>query len=338
MLANFLIGLREGLEAALVVSILIAYLVKTDRRNLVPRIWIGVGIAVAISLGFGAILTFGPKGLTFEAQELIGGGLSIIAVGFVTWMIFWMASAARSMSGQLRSKIDKAAEAKPWSLVIVAMLAVGREGLETALFLWAATEAAARGTGRTTSPLLGAALGIAVAVVLGYLIYRGALKINLDPFFTWTGVFLIIVAGGVLAYAVHDLQEAHVLPGLNNLAFDVSHVDSADLVVRHAAQGCLQLLPATTMLELSAWLLYVIPTLTLFLPWCSSVRTPSLRTDRLRSPLLHPEGNDHDPRLPTPDPVCLDLRCSPCRLLAACTDNAPFGIAKCWRLARTRAP
>ena len=135
-----------------------------------------------------------------------------------------MASAARSMSGQLRSKIDKAAEAKPWSLVIVAMLAVGREGLETALFLWAATQAAARGTGGTASPLLGAALGIAVAIVLGYLIYRGALKINLTRFFTWTGVFLIIVAGGVLAYAVHDLQEAHVLPGLNNLAFDVSHV------------------------------------------------------------------------------------------------------------------
>ncbi len=265
MLANFLIGLREGLEAALVVSILIAYLVKTDRRNLVPRIWIGVGIAVAISLGFGAILTFGPKGLTFEAQELIGGGLSIIAVGFVTWMIFWMASAARSMSGQLRSKIDKAAEAKPWSLVIVAMLAVGREGLETALFLWAATQAAARGTGGTASPLLGAALGIAVAIVLGYLIYRGALKINLTRFFTWTGVFLIIVAGGVLAYAVHDLQEAHVLPGLNNLAFDVSHVIPPTSWYGTLLKGVFNFSPATTKLELAAWLLYVIPTLTIFL-------------------------------------------------------------------------
>jgi hypothetical protein len=111
MFANFLIGLREGLESALVVSILIAYLVKSDRRYLVPRIWLGVGIATAVSLGFGAALTFGPNGLTFEAQELIGGLLSIIAVGFVTWMIFSMAKAARTISGGLREQIDKAADA-----------------------------------------------------------------------------------------------------------------------------------------------------------------------------------------------------------------------------------
>ena len=172
LLGNFLIGLREGLEAALVVSILVAYLVKSERRHLLSRIWIGVGIAVGISLAFGFALTFGPKGLTFEAQELIGGLLSIIAVGFVTWMIFWMARAARSISGELRSQIDHSAEAKPWSLVVVAMLAVGREGLETALFLWAATRAAARSTGGTALPLAGAALGLAIAIMLGYLIYR----------------------------------------------------------------------------------------------------------------------------------------------------------------------
>ena len=218
MFANFLIGLREGLEAALVVSILIAYLMRSGRRSLLPRIWLGVANASAVSLAFGAALTFGPKGLTFEAQELIGGSLSIVAVGFVTWMIFWMAKAARTISGGLRAQIDRTTETRPWSLVVVAMLAVGREGLETALFLWAATQAAARDTGATAVPLIGAALGLAVAILLGYLIDRGAVKINLTPFFIWSGAFLIIVAAGVLAYGVHDLQEARFLPGLHNLA------------------------------------------------------------------------------------------------------------------------
>jgi high-affinity iron transporter len=265
MLANFLIGLREGLEAALIVSILIAYLVKSGRRHLLPQIWIGVGIAVAVSLAFGAALTFGPKGLTFEAQELIGGLLSIVAVGFVTWMIFWMAKAARTLSGELRAQLDKAADAGRWSLTVVAMLAVGREGLETALFLWAATQAAAGGTGSTAGPLLGAALGLVLAMVLGYLIYRGALKINLGRFFTWTGAFLIVIAAGVLAYGVHDLQEAGLLPGLNNLAFDVSGVIPPTSWYGTVLKGVFNFSPATTVLQAAAWLLYFIPTLAIFL-------------------------------------------------------------------------
>jgi len=265
MLANFLIGLREGLEAALIVSILIAYLVKSGRRHLLPQIWIGVGIAVAVSLAFGAALTFGPKGLTFEAQELIGGLLSIVAVVFVTWMIFWMAKAARTLSGELRAQLDKAADAGRWSLTVVAMLAVGREGLETALFLWAATQAAAGGTGSTAGPLLGAALGLVLAIVLGYLIYRGALKINLGRFFTWTGAFLIVIAAGVLAYGVHDLHEAGLLPGLNNLAFDVSGVIPPTSWYGTVLKGVFNFSPATTVLQATAWLLYFIPTLAIFL-------------------------------------------------------------------------
>jgi high-affinity iron transporter len=265
MLANFLIGLREGLEATLIVSILVAYLVKSNRRHLLPRIWLGVAIAVAVSLAFGAILTFGPRGLTFEAQELIGGLLSIVAVIFVTWMIFWMAKAARSMSGDLRAQIDRASDARHWSLVVVAMLAVGREGLETALFLWAATSATTQGEAGAAVPLTGAALGLLVAVGLGYAIYRGALKINLTRFFTWTGAFLILIAGGVLAYGVHDLQEARFLPGLNNLAFDVSGAVPPTSWYGTLLKGIFNFSPATTVLEAAAWLLYVIPTMTLFL-------------------------------------------------------------------------
>jgi high-affinity iron transporter len=261
VLGNALIGLREGLEAGLVVSILVAFLVRTDRRSELPKVWLGVGIAVVVSAGVTLALALAQQQLTFEAQETFGGILSIIAVGFVTWMIFWMASAARSLSGQLRAQIDDAAEAKPWSLVIVAMLAVGREGLETALFLWAATKAA----GSTTTPLVGAALGLAVAVTLGYLIYRGALKINLTKFFTWTGAFLIIVAAGVLAYGVHDLQEARFLPGLYNLAFDVSHVIPPGSWYGTLLKGIFNFSPATTKLEAVAWVAYVVPTMALFL-------------------------------------------------------------------------
>ncbi|WP_067441290.1 iron uptake transporter permease EfeU [Nocardioides jensenii] len=269
MLSNYLIGLREGLEAALVVSILVAYLVKSGRTSLLPRVWVGVGIAVLISLGFGAALTYGPRGLTFEAQEFIGGTLSIVAVGFVTWMVFWMARAARGLGGELRGQIDVAAEGSRWGLVIVAMFAVGREGLETALFIWAATQAGTRETvGSVTptwEPLLGAGLGILTAVVLGYLIYRGAISINLSRFFTWTGGFLIVVAAGVLAYGVHDLQEARFLPGLHDVLFDISDTIDPAGWLGTLIKGVFNISMVTTKLEGLVWVLYLVPTMTFFL-------------------------------------------------------------------------
>lgn len=253
MTGNFLIGLREGLEAVLVVVLLLAYLRKSGRSRLLPRIYAGVAIAVAVSLGFGALLTFGPRGLTFEAQEAIGGGLSILAVGFVTWMVFWMATASKTLAHDLRGKLDEAAEGSGWALVLVAALAVGREGLETALFLWAAT----RATGETWEPLLGAGLGILTAIALGALLHRGVLRINLSKFFTWTGAALIIVAGGVLAYGVHDLQEAAILPGLHSLAFDVSHIVAPGSFTGTLLKGVFNFSPATTWLEAIVWVAYV---------------------------------------------------------------------------------
>lgn len=271
MLANYLIGLREGLEASLVVVILVAYLVKSGRRHLLGRIWAGVAAAIAISLAFGALLTFGPKGLTFEAQEAIGGGLSIVAVGFVTWMIFWMARHSRALSGELKGAVDKAVDGARGGLVLVAMLAVGREGLETALFLWAATQAAARDNASTTAPIVGALLGLLTAVALGVAVYKGALRLDLGAFFRWTGAFLVIIAGGVLAYAVHDLQEARILPGLHTLAFDVSGTIEPSSWVATLLKGVFNFSPAMTVLEVAAWVLYVLPVMALF---AARVRRP----------------------------------------------------------------
>src|SRR3954454_8695514 len=264
MLGNYLIGLREGLEATLVVVILVAYLVKSDRRGLLPRIWGGVAVAVLVSLAFGALLTFGPRGMTTAAQETLGGALSIVAVGFVTWMVMWMARSARTLSGELKGQVDKAAATGGISLTVVAMLAVGREGLETALFLWAATQAAAGGSGSSFGPLLGAALGLLTAVVLGYLFYKGAVKINLGKFFTWTGAILIVVAAGVLSYGVHDLQEAGILPGLDNLAFDLRGVFTEDTWIGTLLKGTINFTPNTTWLQLAVWIVYVAVTMTLF--------------------------------------------------------------------------
>lgn len=260
MLANYLIGLREGLEATLVVSILVAYLVKMGRRDRLAAVWSGIAAAVAISLGFGALLTFTSNHLSFEAQERFGGLMSIVAVGFVTWMIFWMRRTARFLKAELQGKLDAALLMGTVALVVTAFIAVAREGLETSLFLWAA----AQSTDSTAAPIAGATLGILTAVVLGYLLYKRAVTINLARFFTWTGAGLIIVAAGVFAYGVHDLQEAGDLPGLNSLAFDVTGAVPPDSWYGALLKGVFNFSPATTWLEAAAWLLYVVPVMTLF--------------------------------------------------------------------------
>ncbi|MGW6643033.1 iron uptake transporter permease EfeU [Streptomyces iakyrus] len=262
MFSNYLIGLREGLEASLVVCILIAYLVKTDRKDALKPIWTGIAVAIALAFGFGCALEFGSQELTFQAQEALGGSLSILAVGLVTWMVFWMRRTARHLKSELHGRLDAALAMGTGALVATAFLAVGREGLETALFVWASIHAASDGTPR---PLLGVALGLLTAVFLGWLFYRGALRINLARFFTWTGGMLVVVAAGVLAYGVHDLQEADFLPGLTDKAFDISGTIPPDSWYGTLLKGILNFQPDPTTLQVTVWLLYLIPTLTLFL-------------------------------------------------------------------------
>ncbi|MFF8292546.1 iron uptake transporter permease EfeU [Streptomyces sp. NPDC016309] len=264
MFGNYLIGLREGLEASLVVCILVAYLVKTGRRDALKPVWAGIGIAVGLALAFGCVLEFGSQELTFEAQELLGGSLSILAVGLVTWMVFWMRRTARHLKAELHGRLDAALRLGTGALVATAFLAVGREGLETALFVWASVRAATDEAG-SSDPLVGVLLGIATAVVLGWLFYRGALRINLARFFTWTGGMLVVVAAGVLAYGVHDLQEARFLGGLADKAFDVSATVPPDSWYGTLLKGVFNFQPDPTVLQVTVWALYLVPTLALFL-------------------------------------------------------------------------
>ncbi len=262
LFSNALIGLREGLEAVLVISILVAFLVRSERRDALPWVWAGVSAAVALSVGFGALLTYTAATLTFEQQEAFGGIASIIAVAFVTTMIFWMKSAARTLAQHLRGQLSEALALGRTAVVTVAFLAVAREGLETAVFFFSSVQSAGGGT---IAPLLGFLLGILVSVVLGWLLYRGAVTVNLSKFFTVTGVLLVFVAAGVFAYGVHDLQEAAILPGLHSLAFDVSSAVPPDSWYGTLLKGIFNFSPQTTVVEAVVWVCYVGVVLTLFL-------------------------------------------------------------------------
>lgn len=260
MLQTFLTGLREGLEAALVVSILITFLVRGGHRDRLPALWAGVAVAVVLSFGFGAVLHFTTASMSFEAQETFGGVLSIVAVGFVTWMVFWMRRAAHTIKADLHGKMQSAVELGSVAIGTAALLAVGREGLETALFIYPTFQAQGAGAG----PAVGAFLGIGAAVLLGLLMYEGAIHLDLSKFFRFTGAALIVIAAGVLAYGVHDLQEAGVLPGLENLAWDLQGYEVTSWYGA-LLKGIFNFSPQMTVLEVVVYAAYLIPTMILFL-------------------------------------------------------------------------
>jgi high-affinity iron transporter len=265
LLGNYLIGLREGLEASLVVSILIAYLVKSGNGKALAPVWTGVGTAIVLAVGFGIALTVASGEMQFKTQESFGGFLSIIAVGLVTWMVFWMRRTARFMKAELEGKLQGALSMGAGALFAVSFLAVGREGLETALFLWTNITNA----NNSTEPIIGAVLGLLTAALLGYLLYRGGLRLNLKKFFTVTGIALIVVAAGVFGYGFHDLQEASILPGLTTLAFEpstwFSGLGEVGRWLQTALQGVFNLTPQVTVVQAIAWVVYIVPVMFFFL-------------------------------------------------------------------------
>ena len=271
-LANFLIALREGVEAALIVGVVAAYLVKVGRKNLLPKVWLGVVIAAAIPLSLGAIMTWGPYTLSFQAQEILGGTLSLVAVAMVTWMILWMSSNSRQFARKLRE--DTAAQlasGSEWGVVWIAFIAVAREGIETALFVWATIKSSAENS--IAAPALGVVTGLLVAVVIGWLIYTGAARINLSIFFNITGLLLIFVAAGIVSYGIGDLQESSVLPGWGTPIYDITaYLDGSVYSWLTTSSWWWTLLEAMfnvnaspTHLQLIGWVLYIVIILPLFL-------------------------------------------------------------------------
>ena len=272
---NLLIGLREGLEAGLVVTILLAAVRKTaaaraeragDSGAGAPAvstapIWLGVLSAVTLAGAFAAVLTFSVSVLTSAGQEAVGGLLSVLAVGLVTAMIFWMRQTAATLSAHLRGEVERAAAVGAGALTLTAFLSVGREGLETTLFLWTAAKA----SGQTAGPLVGAAIGIAAAITLCWLLYRRAVHLNVGVFFNRTAVALIVIAAGVLAYGLGDLQDAGWLPGHAWVAFDLTaHIDPGSWWAS-VITGITELSPKMTVLQVTAWLAYLVVVIPAFM-------------------------------------------------------------------------
>jgi high-affinity iron transporter len=272
---NLLIGLREGLEAGLVVTILLAAVRKTApvlketgraERTGEPSvstapIWLGVLGAVTLAGAFAAVLTFSVSVLTSAGQEAVGGLLSVFAVALVTAMIFWMRRTAASLSAHLRGEVERAAAIGAGALTLTAFLSVGREGLETTLFLWTTAKA----SGQTAGPLVGAAIGIAAAVILCWLLYRRAVHLNVGVFFNRTAVALIVIAAGVLAYGLGDLQDAGWLPGHAWVAFDLTaHIDPGSWWAS-VITGITELSPKMTVLQVTAWLAYLVVVIPAFI-------------------------------------------------------------------------
>jgi high-affinity iron transporter len=258
MYSTFLIALREGLEAALIIGILVAYLVKSGQRKSLPALWTGVGVALAASFAFGAFLTFSSTQLSDTGEQLFAGVTSLVAVVLVTYMVFWMKRVARGLKSDLHGKIEYAMPLGKLALISAAFFAVAREGLETALFVYSNF----RTVSNDSSPAIGLVLGLALAVVLGVAIYQGSLKINLGKFFTITGIALIVIAGGVLSYAIHEFQELGALPGEDTYVWNWVN---ADPTITTLLSGTIGISTKISWLQLIIWAIYLTTVLRAYL-------------------------------------------------------------------------
>jgi high-affinity iron transporter len=256
VLPTFVIGLREGLEASLIVGIIAAFLIQQGKRDALRAMWIGVALAVGLCAGAAIVLEAVGSSLPFKQREMLEGTLALIAVAGVTYMIVWMRRHARDLKRSLEEHAESALLAgSTMALVGMAFFAVLREGLETAVFMLAAFQSSSN----PAATGVGAILGVATAIVLGYALYRGGVRINLARFFRITGFVLVLVAAGLLSSAVHEFAEAGVVTVLQSSAFDLSWLVNPGTVQASLLTGMLGLQPVPNVAEVLVWLAYAIP-------------------------------------------------------------------------------
>jgi high-affinity iron transporter len=265
LLSGLVTGLREGVEAALIVSIVITYLVRTGRGGQAGRVWLGAGVAAAVSLvvGVGIFQTVG----SFEApyEQVFEGTTLLVAAGVVTWMLFWMRRQAASVKGELQSAVDRAvASGASWGLAVLAFTAVIREGLETSIFL----------VGQATSDRAGAAwifvgalVGLAIACLLGYGFYHGSRRLNLATFFRWTGIALVFIAAGLLSHGIGEFVEIGALGSgpWTATAFDISRFLSDENGVGAFLRAILGYAAAPAVVTVVVHVAYLLTVLALYL-------------------------------------------------------------------------
>jgi high-affinity iron transporter len=255
MLASFLITLREGLEAALIIGIILAYLARTDNRQSFKPVWLGTSLAVLVSLIVGAAIYFLAGEFSGRAEEIFEGLAMFVAVGVLTWMIFWMRKQAVNIKAHLHAQIQSVlTSGSSRGLVLLAFVVVVREGIETVLFLFAATRV-------TESPLLftlGGFLGLAIAIIIGYSIYKGATRLNLRVFFNVTSLVLIFFAAGLLAHGIHEFIEAGIIPPVVEHVWDINHILSEKSTFGLFLKAILGYNANPSLIEVIAYPLYLV--------------------------------------------------------------------------------
>lgn len=252
--ASFLIVLREGLEAALIVAIILAYLAKTNNHEQFKSVWMGLAGAVIVSILTGFIIFITAGELPERGEEIFEGIAMLTAVGVLTWMIFWMKKVSRRIKKELEEKVDKALEVgSSLAIATIVFIPVVREGWETALFLFSVTRSVT-----ALSSLVGGILGLAGAILLGYSFYRGTKRLNLRAFFNITSILLIFFAAGLLAHGIHELQEVGIIPTLIEHVWDINGLLDENSTVGEFFKALFGYNGNPSLIEVLAYGLYLI--------------------------------------------------------------------------------